>query len=76
MKLKESESTEENKQKLYDLKHEYTDAIGMICRHNPFFHNMIVYRSMEIMEKLYDENTVYSVTDSIGETNNRLVIKL
>lgn len=52
-------------QELYDAKHEYTDAIGMICRHNPFFHNMISGRCISYMEKLIDENTIRSVTDSI-----------
>ena len=52
-------------QELYDAKHEYTDAIGMICRHNPFFHNMISGRCIFYMEKLIDKNTIRSVTDSI-----------
>ena len=64
-KILDLKGKEDKKQELYDAKHEYTDAIGMICRHNPFFHNMISGRCIEYIANLIDENTIRSVTDSI-----------
>lgn len=65
-----------NAQLIFDLKHEYTDAIGMMCRHNPFVHNVIVNNCMRIMDSVIDKNTVYSVTDSIISTVERKDLKL
>lgn len=64
-----------DKQKTYDLKHMYTDAIGMLCRHNPFIHNVIVDNCMKYMNEAMDENTLYSVTDSIISTVERKDLK-
>ncbi len=64
-KILDLKGKEGKEQELYDAKHEYTDAIGMICRHNPFFHNMISGRCIEYISNLIDENTIRSVTDSI-----------
>ena len=60
-----------DKQRKKDLKNIYTYAIGIMAKHNPFVRNVIIDNCLLAMKKYMNDDTIYSVTDSIYSTTKR-----